>query len=358
VVSGSSDGPSPWIIGPASADETVILPSGGVPPRAVRHHYPLVMRDASLSAAVGLLIQTMPYALMRFAVMLAFTVATVIWITITFGGMAFLGDHIAPIFGFVWLVLCGGLFSYVWWGLLRYGLHLIACGHVAVLTELITKGAVGNGTESMFAYGRRIVTDRIGQVSVLFGLNALVRGILESFHRTLDWIGEMLPIPGLESLSNLVNLILRAATRYLDKAIFSYSLARGDAEPWEAAREGIIYYAQNAKPILKTAIWVVILERVLSVVMWVVLLAPAAAITLLLPHAVRDTGSIVSVLIAVLLAGSVRSAFVKPLFLIMILVRFHTVIEGQPINETWDGRLSAVSTQFATLGRNARAAFS
>jgi hypothetical protein len=353
AASSADDAALPWNIGAAAADETVII---GSPLAAVRHHYSVVMRDASLTAAFGLLMRTMPYALMRFAVMLAFTVATIVWICIAFGGAAFLGDHIAPVFGFVWLVICLGGFGYAWWGALRYGMHLIACGHVAVLTELIIKGSVGNGSESMFSYGRRIVTERIGQVSILFGLNAMVRGILESFHRTLDWIGEMVPVPGLESISNLVNIILKAATRYLDKAIFSYSLARGD-DPWTAAREGIVYYAQNAKPILKTSIWVVILERVLSVVMWIVLLAPAAAITLMLPASVRSTGSIVSVLIALLLAGSIRSAFVKPLFLIMILVRYHTVIENQPINAAWDERLSGLSTNFANLGRGVRAAF-
>ena len=43
--------------------------------------------------------------------------------------------------------------------------------------------------------------------------------------------------------------------------ILSYNLASGDADPWVGAREGMVYYAQNAVPILKTAIWIVILER-------------------------------------------------------------------------------------------------
>jgi hypothetical protein len=219
-----------------------------------------------------------------------------------------------------------------------------------VLTELITKGRVGNGTESMFAYGRRVVTERIGQATALFGLNMAVRGILQMFHGTLDWISEMLPIPGLESLSSLLNVVLRAATRYLDKVIFSYNLARGDEDPWRSSREGIVYYCQNAKPILKTAIWVVILERVLSALLWIVLLAPAAAITVMLPPSVRTASALVTILVAALLAGSLRGAFIKPLFLIMMMVRFHTVIEGQPIDETWDSRLASLSSNFGSLG--------
>ncbi|MGD0106244.1 MAG: hypothetical protein ABSC06_19715 [Rhodopila sp.] len=36
-----------------------------------------------------------------------------------------------------------------------------------------------------------------------------------------------------------------AATRYLDKVILSYNLARNENEPWTGAREGLVYYAQT-----------------------------------------------------------------------------------------------------------------
>jgi hypothetical protein len=68
----------------------------------------------------------------------------------------------------------------------------------------------------------------------------------------LDWIGELLPIPGLDSIANLLTKILRAATRYMDKVIFSYNLACEAENPWDSARDGVIYYCQNAKPILQT----------------------------------------------------------------------------------------------------------
>ncbi len=82
------------------------------------------------------------------------------------------------------------------------------------------------------ATAARIVTARFGQVNALLGMNMLVRGVLNAFHGTLDWIGEILPVPGLESLSHLVNMVLRAATRYMDKVIFSYNLARQDEDQW------------------------------------------------------------------------------------------------------------------------------
>jgi hypothetical protein len=320
------------------------------PPSAVRHSYGLTVRDHGLITAFGLLFRTMPYAIARFGILLGYSFACIIWIVVAFGGAAWLGTHVAGAFGVLWFVLCVVGVGWFWGTVLRYALHLLACGHVAVLTELIVRGQVGNGDESMMSYGKRAVLARFGEVNILFGMNMLVRGILNSFHRTLDWVDQMIPIPGLESLSSLVTLVLRAATRYLDKVILSYNLARNDGNPWIGAREGLVYYAQNARPILVTSAWIVILERVLTVVLWLLLLAPAATIMLMLPAGVRESGGIVTVLIAVLLAGTLRSAFIKPLFLIMIMVRFHALTENQPINQDWDSRLASLSDKFAGLG--------
>jgi hypothetical protein len=338
-------------------DETVRLPPGSAwrfaGPSPVRHAYPLGVRDPSLRVAIGLLLRSLPFAMVRFAVLLVTSILVIVWLAVALGGAAWLGEHIATAFGWVWAIGCLGCGAYFWGTIIRYALHLIECGHVAVLTELMTKGVVGNGNESMFAYGKQVVRARIGQETLLFGLNALVRGVVESLHRTMDWIAEMLPIPGLESIASIVNIVLKGATRYLDKVIFSYTLARGDEDPWRSSREGLVYYAQNAPAVLKTALWSVVLERLLTVAMAVFLLIPAALITLALPHALREMGGVMTILVALLLAGPLRAAFIKPLFLIMMMVRFHSIIENQAIDAAWDDRLSSISDGFRNLGQQA-----
>ncbi len=319
-------------------------------PAPVRHAYGLVVRDHGLGTAFGLLMRSLPYALARFGILMAWSVACIIWIVVAFGGAAWLSTHVAQAFGVVWLIVCIVGVGWFWGAVLRYALHLLACGHVAVLTELITRGQVGNGSESMLAYGKGVVTRRFGEVNALFGMNMLVRGILNAFHNTLDWLDQMIPIPGLESLSNLAAIVLRSATRYLDKVILSYNIARGDGDPWIGAREGLVYYAQNARPILITSAWIVVQEKILSFVLFLLLLAPAGLVTVMLPHAVRQSGGVVTVLIAILLAATLRSAFIKPLFLIMMMARFHALAENQPINQEWDARLASVSGAFGSLG--------
>ena len=317
----------------------------------VRGTYQLKVRDHGLATAAGLLMQSLPYALARFGIQVALTVAIIVWMVVAFGGATWLGTHVAAAFGVVWLIVCLVGVGWFWGAVVRYGLHLIACGHVAVLTELITRGQVGNGSESMFAYGRRVVTERFGQVTLLFGFNALVRGVLNAFHATLDWVSEMLPIPGLEGFAKLLDVVLRSATRYLDKVIFSYILARNDGDPGRDAREGIVYYCQNAQPILKTSIWMVVQEKVLSFLVFLLMLIPAGLVTAALPHSIRETGGIVTVVIAVMLAMAIRSAFVFPLFLIVMMVRFHALVENQPIQAEWDARLAGISDKFRALGQ-------
>ena len=313
------------------------------------HSYPLAVRDSGLGMAWRLLMLTLPYAFARFLAVLAVAGLCLVWLIIAPGGAWWIGNHVSPTFGFAWLIpwLLGG--GWIWATIIRYSLHLIACGHVAVLTQLITEGSIGNEGESQFSFGRRVVMSRFGEVTALFGLSVLVRGVIETIHQVLDRFGEMLPIPGLSAIVNLLDMVLKAATRYFDKVVLSYSLACGDSDVWQSARDGLVYYYQNARAILKTSVWIVIAETALSALLFLALFVPAAAITAMLPAALREIEGAFMLSIAILLAAAIRSAFVKPLFLICLIVRFHVLIEGQPLNQQWVSSLSQISDKFRKM---------
>jgi hypothetical protein len=74
-------------------------------------------------------------------------------------------------------------------------------------------------------------------------------------------------------------------------------------------------------------------------------------VTVWLPEAVREYGAMVTVFIAALLAVTVRAAFIQPLFLICMMIRFHALIENQPINATWVGYLDGLTDKFRQIGR-------
>ena len=83
---------------------------------------------------------------------------------------------------------------------------------------------------------------------------------------------------------------------------------------------------------------------------WLLLLAWAGLVAALFLRSVREIGGVVTVLIAVLLTGTLRSAFFKPRFLIMMMVRFPRACENQPINQGWEARLAGISDKFRTPG--------
>jgi hypothetical protein len=319
------------------------------PDSPVRHSYPLAVEHAGFGTALSLVVRTLPYALIRFVILLTFSMVTIVWLVATFGIGAWLGASLHPIVGLGWIVGLLGTYGYLWWFVLRYGLYLVQAGHIAVLTELVTKGQIESGSIGMFDYGRRVVTERFGQVNLLFAMQLLVRGVVRAFNRTLDWLSHLLPIPGLRSVVGIVNAIVRAATTYIDETIFSYNLARGDENPWRSSKDALIYYCQNSVEILKTAAWVVVLDKVLTVVVWAVMLMPAALLLFVLPTAFKPGGMLFGFVIAALFASNIRQAFLKPIFLTMVMTKFHVVVRGQPINAEWDGRLSGVSGKFRDL---------
>jgi hypothetical protein len=319
------------------------------PHASVRHSYPLAIQSAGVAEALNLLLQTLPFLLVRLGILGALTLATIVAWGLALGGAALL-SRVTPLLGFVWVILVLGAGGALWRTAVRYVLYLVKAAHIAVLTELITTGSIGHGGESMFVYGKRIVTERFGEVNVMFGLDLLITGIVGAFNRTLNWVANLLPVPGLDSLMGVVTALLKACTTYIDETIFSYNLARGDENVWRSSQDGLIYYAQNAKEVLKTGLWVVVLDKVLSALVWMVMLAPA----FLLASLAKGTWATLSgIAFAVLFAGSVRSAFLKPLFLTMVMVKFHAQVQNQPINLEWDGRLRDASDKFRELSQKA-----
>lgn len=321
------------------------------PDADVRHSYPLAISSAGLGESLKLLLQTLPFLLVRFGILCALTVASILYLAVLLGGAVLLAKA-AAVLAWIWVIALLAVGGSLWRFVVRYMLYLIKLGHIAVLTELITTGSIASGSVGMFEYGKRVVTERFGEVNAMFALDLLISGIVAAFNRTLNWVASLLPVPGLDSLMGVVNAVLRASTTYIDETVFSYNLARGDENVFRSSKDGLIYYAQNAKEVLKTGLWVVVLDYVLTGAIWVVMLAPGFALSYVMPG---NSGGIVMIVIAVLFAGSVRSAFLKPLFLTLVMVKFHAAVRNQPINLEWDERLGSASRKFEELKQQAAA---
>jgi hypothetical protein len=101
--------------------------------------------------------------------------------------------------------------------------------------------------------------------------------------------------------------------------------------------------------VLKTGIFIVIVDKVVTFLTWIVMFIPAIAIGALLPASVKAGGILFVAVLSGLFAWAVRGAFLEPLFLVMVMIKFHHCVKGQPIHLEWDDQLSRISHKFVEL---------
>ncbi|MFB6264881.1 MAG: hypothetical protein ABEL76_14860 [Bradymonadaceae bacterium] len=235
----------------------------------------------------------------------------------------------------------------------RYVLYLVKGAHIAVMTEFLHRGTLPED-RSQFEYGREIVEENFEQIQLLFALDQLLERAVQTFQRELVQLAEWLPaVDNAERFAGVLAGIVDRAVRYVDEAILSHVVARGDGNPWKGAREGVVLYAQSWRPIMKTAGIVWMAHKVVVFAAFLLFLVPAVAWMLLV-------GSTVAQILGLVLAGAAAWATVKALFepfaTAYVLVVYHRTVAGEDPDPTWDRRLKAVSEAYRELAARADAA--
>ena len=336
---------------------------GGYAPPArggtVRHAYPLSITSASFFSAFALNMRTLPFAFVRF--FLHFFHALFAWCLIL-GSIAlaiFLGVKVQPYLGVGVFIAGFVLYAILWRSWFRYLLYGVQCAHVAVLTDLITRGKVGNGTESMLGYGRHVVSERVGDVAQLLVFQAMLRLVIAEFTLGLNFLSELMPF-GIGFVARWSRRLIRESTRYLDETLFAYSLVRLGDPLWDACSEGLGYYFQNSKEILKTSTWIVFLNVVFRLGLWILFFIVWAfvlygiALSILAGHATDIqawagtenpadvqglsvvAGIVGSIIMTSITTGAVNHAFLRPVYLTMIVTKFLNVIQSQPLDPSFE----------------------
>ncbi len=106
---------------------------------------------------------------------------------------------------------------------------------------------------------------------------------------------------------------------------------------------------QNAKPMLKNAAWLTLFTWGISLVVFLLMLAPAAAVVYVMPGAWSAGGMV----FALLFAWAVKVAVIEPFAIACLLQAFFKVTAGQVPNPEWESKLDAASAKFKALGERA-----
>jgi hypothetical protein len=212
------------------------------------------------------------------------------------------------------------------------------------MVHLIDGRDIPNG-QGQIDYARKVVTARFAEANVLFALDQLVKGAIRAITGLIGGIAAFLPIPGLDGIARFVNTVIRLSLTYVDEIILGYNIRLDSQNPYETARQGVVLYAQNGMVMVKNAVWLAVIMWVLAIVVFLFMLAPAAAILYYMPGALAGW----SFVLAIILAWAVKAALLEPFAIAALMQVYFRVIAGQAPNPDWDRRLADASKYFREL---------
>ncbi len=310
------------------------------------------MWDFSMGQALGLMWRTAPFVVFRmvvyFGVALAFVLVTGTGAGIGYGMGAF-GTEEFRLNTTFWggatgFVLTAGVLFFI----RDYILYIVKAGHIAVMVEVMEGGTIPEG-RGQIDHARKVVTERFGQASALFALDQLIKGVVGAITGLVQGLLSILPIPGLDSLMGAVRTYLRVAVGLVDEVILAHLIRTRAENPWDGAREALVLYAQNARPMLVNAAWLALFSYGLAFGVFLVMLAPAAAVVYVIPGSWSAGGFV----FALIFAWAVKAALIEPFAIACLLQVYFKVTAGQTPDPEWTAKLNSASDKFKTLGERA-----
>ncbi|MES0051366.1 hypothetical protein [Mesorhizobium sp. M0053] len=315
------------------------------------------MWDFEIGRSVSIMIRTWPFIALRmivyFGITLAYIVATGSGASVGYGVGHISTDPDGPLSFALWGGIVGiGVVSIALYWIREYILYVVKAGHIAVMVHLIDGREIPNGQDQI-AYAKGVVKERFAEANILFVVDQLVKGAIRAITGLIGGIAAFLPIPGLGGLVAFINTVIRLSLTYVDEIILGYNIRINSSSPFETARQGVVLYAQNGKTMVKNAVWLAVIMWGVSFVIFLLMLAPAAAIMWFIPGQLGGWAFV----LAILLAWAFKAAFIEPFAIACLMQVYFKTIEGQVPNAEWDQRLAEASSKFRELRDKAVASF-
>lgn len=312
------------------------------------------MWDFSISKTLGLMAKTYPFILFRmivyFGITIAYIFATGMGGAIGYGIGHVSSDPDAQGSFALWGGIAGfGLVSVAVYWVREYVLYVVKAGHIAVMVELLQGKDLPQG-RGQIDHAKAVVTERFTETNVLFAMDQLVKGVIGAITGLIGGIANFIPIPGLNGLVSFINTVIRMSLTFVDEIVLGYAIKTNSTNPWESARRGVVLYAQNGKHMVKNAIWLSLIMWVVTAIIFLFMLAPAAWILYAFPGQMGGWAFV----IAIVFAWAFKAALLEPFAIAALMDVYFRVIEGQQPNPEWEQKLDSASNKFKELAQKAR----
>lgn len=308
---------------------------------------------ADLKKAFSLVMKTKAYLLYRAAVYGVITSVWVLILLVVWGALRAFGGWAA----LITFVLAAGGMGLVWPLVREYALYLLRAGHVALVTELLTNGELPQG-QSQTVWAKERVMHYFKEISVLALVDQFVKGIINALNRTLFNIMNFMPTEALKSLAKFLQAVVRNSLTYVDEAILAYTFKTRNENVYDAAKTGIVIYAQSWKPIVKTAVMLTIFSYVFAVLVALLLMLPLAPLAMWLRSltdapAIKEQIGVIVFVVALLLGTLVKWILFDPVACTTTIAVFLREAETAQPSPEWEAKIEKVSAKFVELKNKA-----
>ena len=242
----------------------------------------------------------------------------------------------------VCLLIWVGAIGVIRFAIMHYVGYLVKAGHVAVLAEAVTNGAV---PDNQVAFGKQCVKERFATANVYFAVDKLVTGAVKQIQRKIGQIENALSfIPGMDKIGSLAKFYVELSLGYIDECCLGYTVYRKDQGAFHSACDGVVIYAQNIGKLLKSSAMTMLKVLLLLAVIVLAAFVPVGIIFKLL-----NWSPLAAFLLALLIAWVVKFALVDSFILCQTMSAYMTAAQTTQITFDLYGTLSGVSSDFKKL---------
>lgn len=285
-------------------------------------------------------LKTMKFVWLKLALGLASVLFAVITLVIVLA-LGSLGNGTGMMIGFIlWLILIGGASYWV----NHYIGYMLKAGHVAMVTTAVTTGSL---PDNQWEAAKEMVKERFVTTNVYFVIDRLVTGAVSQLQKGLQKIDSLLGnIPGISLIIAFAQIFVHIALGYIDECCLGYTFLHKEQSAFKSAADGVVIYFQNWKKLLKDA---AITAVIVMAVSFVVALIPFVAVFGILAIFGLKGAWIYALIIAILFAAAVKSAFIDSFMMVKMMVSYMEVAPSTQITFDLYDKLCKLSSKFKSL---------
>ncbi len=294
--------------------------------------------------AKKLYLGTMKFCLYKLLLGIATVLISAVLFAVIVGIFSLFGDGGTGIGLIVWLCATG----IVRFFLMHYAGYMVKAGHIAILATAMTEGRI---PENQFETAKTMVKERFLTSNVYFAIDKLVGGAVKQLQRMVGKVGNLFgAVPGVDVVVKAGQLFIDISLGYVDECCLGYTFVHKEQGAFKSAADGVVIYAQNWKPLLKSAA-----KTTLVVILAIVLVTAASFALIGGLFSLFNWNILAAFALAAMIAFAVKYAFIDS----WILCKTMTVYMGlaQTTQITFDlyGKLCNLSAKFKELFDKGRA---